>query len=161
MRKTIAAFCLLMTPLSAIGSSRAADDADVIVSGANVFPVVYEPLQKTACKSLALPGTYRYYRRLGDGRGNSGPGVLVSTVKVRRVPGNPGVFSATERKVSGSLPGFLQTPYIQLWQFNGCTLIFAKNAREPLFVGSHDRIADPKRIIFYGFAGETSELRRL
>lgn len=161
MRKTVAAFCLLSTPFSATASSRAADDADVIVSGANVFPVVYEPLQKTACKSLALPGTYRYYRRLGDGRGNSGPGILVSTVEIRRVPGNPGVFSAKETKVSGSLPGFLQTPYIQLWQFNGCTLIFAKNPREPLFVGSHDRMDGPKRIIFYGFAGDASELRRL
>jgi hypothetical protein len=144
-----------------MASSTVGDNADVIVSGANVFPVVYESIQKTDCKSLALPGTYQFYRYRNDGHGGSGPAILVSTVEIGHIPGKLGVFSATETKVSASLPGFLRTPYIQLWQFDGCTLIFARDPQMPLFVGSPNRISDSTHIFFYGFGGDLSELRRL
>jgi hypothetical protein len=163
MRTIIAVSCLLLTPFLTIASPTMilGDEAEVIVSGANVFPVAYEPIQETDCKSLILPGTYKFFRYPSDGHGGSGPGVLVSTVEIGRLLGNRGVFPATEAKLSVSLPGFLQTPYIQLWQFNGCTLIFAQGPDKPLFVGSHTSISDPSHIFFYGFGGNSSELRRL
>lgn len=148
--------CLLITRLAA-----GAEETVVIVSGANVVPVVYEPIERTDCRSLILPGKYEFYRYPGDGRGNSGSGVLVSKVEIEAVPGNGSVFSASETKVNAALAGFLQAPYIQLWQFDGCTLIFSKDPLRPIFVGSHSRVADQDRIFFYGFGGNMSELRRL
>ena len=161
MRTILVVCCFLLEPVLAIGASNAADNAAVIVSAANVSPVVYLPIQETDCKSLVLPGTYQFYRYPADGHGGSGLGVLVSTVEIGHVPGKPGVFSATETKLNAALSGFLQAPYIQLWQFNGCTLIFAEGPDKPLFVGNHDSISDPARILFYGFGGSSSELRRL
>ena len=134
----------------------------VIVSNPNE-PLVFSPIDETACKVVEhLPGNYEYHLCSSE-NGNSVPICrFISMVAIVRVKDHDETFSVIEKVIGGAGSGHL-TPfhYVQLWNHEGCTLIYADDDMKPTWNGGNTYMSDSNTIILAFHAGSIGLLKKI